>query len=106
MRQPDLFGVDHEPFYPAVPGHVKGSQTSKDAAESMKESAGSLRKRILAYIRTLPSGATCDEIELSLGLRHQTASARIAELKHGGKLKSIGRRPTRSGRQADVMVAA
>ena len=49
--------------------------------------------------------ATCDEAEVALNLRHQTASARITELRAAGKLRPEGTRPTRSGRQADVLIA-
>jgi hypothetical protein len=45
-------------------------------------------------------GATCDEIELMTGMRHQTASARIRELYLKDRIKTVGKRQTRSGRMA------
>ncbi len=46
-------------------------------------------------------GVTCDEVEVALNLRHQTASARFTALfKRGDIVDSGERRPTRSGRKA------
>lgn len=51
-------------------------------------------------------GKTCDELEVELGLTHQSCSARVHELEK--KLKLIERRgitrKTRAGRQAGVFV--
>jgi hypothetical protein len=59
--------------------------------------------KLLEYVRLSPFGATCDEIEQSLGLVHQTASAEIRHLVLGGKLTNSGlRRRVRSGRTAIV----
>jgi hypothetical protein len=80
---------------------------SAAAHESVKEGVASLRNRIAAYVRERGRrGATCDEVEVALGLRHQTASARISELKQAATLMPVrgrGRR-TRSGRYAAVYV--
>src|SRR5262245_12590037 len=98
----DLFG---KPYYPDRPGHVRGSDTSIDAADSLDESLLSvLRARIFALIDVRGDhGATCDEVEVVLGLRHQTASARVRELSLGGFIFDTGkRRPTRSGRGARI----
>ena len=63
-------------------------------------------RRVLQYIQHF-GGATCDETELGLGMRHQTASSAINRLVHAGSLvKSDGRRETRSGRKAIVWRAA
>jgi predicted transcriptional regulator len=51
-------------------------------------------------------GMTDDEIEVALGLRHQTASARRRELELMGRVFRVGTRATRSGRQAGVYVHA
>ena len=86
--------------------YVKGSSTSKAAAESVQSSASSLRLWIRLYIeRQEGRGATCDEIEVALGLRHQTASARIRELVQKGNLMDSGKiRVTRARRNAVVWV--
>jgi hypothetical protein len=87
------------------------TQTQKAAANSVAKIAGSLRIKVLNYIRTKPNGATCDEVEQDLSMLHQTASARCRELVQMGFLEkrtdpSTGKenqRPTRSGRAASVL---
>ena len=59
--------------------------------------------RIMDLIRN-SGGLICEEIEDALGLKHQTASARISELKKQGKLIVIGKRKTRSGCLAGVYI--
>ena len=80
--------------------------TSKAAAESIVPVLGRLQAMILAhYQREKYRGATCDEVEAALGLKHQTCSARIRELRDKGLLVDSGyQRKTRSGRKAAVMV--
>jgi hypothetical protein len=86
-------------------------QTSKSAANSVAQIAGSLRLKVLNHIRTKPDGATCDEIEQDLSMLHQTASARCRELVQMGQLEKRtdpltgkeNQRPTRSGRSASVL---
>lgn len=62
------------------------------------------RVRILAHLRQRgDQGATCEEIEHALGMSHQTASARISELRRDEMIADSGRRrPTTSGRSARV----
>lgn len=56
-----------------------------------------------ASIRDAEDGATCDEVEVVLGLRHQTASARIRDLVIAKRIFDTGRRRlTRSGRKARI----
>ena len=51
-------------------------------------------------------GATCWEVEQALGLSHQSASARLSELKKMGALSLNGqRRKTGSGSKAGVLIA-
>lgn len=98
----DLFG---EPYYPSRPGYVRDADTSRDAADSLDESLLSrLRGEIFALIDVRGErGATCDEIEVALDLRHQTASARVRELALAELIFDTGqRRRTRSGRGARV----
>lgn len=53
------------------------------------------------------NGRNCDEIEQLTGLPHQSASARMTELKKEGLIiASLYKRKTRSGRNAQVWVAA
>lgn len=94
--------------------HVQGSHTSELAAESMEKSISGLRRDVLDCVSARPDGATCDEVEQILLMRHQTASARCRELVLMGKLErrldpATGReirRLTRSGRTASVLFAA
>jgi predicted transcriptional regulator len=83
---------------------ARGSETSEEAARSVEVDARTLRGIVLAFIRGRGErGATCDEIEVELGLRHQTASARIRELVQADYLADRqARRSTRSGRRAVV----
>jgi hypothetical protein len=48
------------------------------------------------------NGLICDEIEVILGMGHQTASARLADLKKDRVVRVRGRRNTRSGSSAGV----
>lgn len=86
--------------------YVRGSDTSEQAAESVRLSSLTDEAKVLTLIREHPMGLTDDAIELHLGLRHQNASARRKGLVDKGKVKDSGhRRRTRSGRFAVVWVA-
>jgi len=67
-----------------------------------------LQSRVLAYIDSCGFyGATTDETEEALDLAHQTVSPRVLELRMAGMIEKAGsKRPTRSGRLADVYVTA
>ena len=95
-----------EPYGGTAP-YVKGSETSKQAALSLEPRRGSLQYHVLACIRSRTDyGATDDELETTLHLRHQTASARRRELELKGLVvRTQHRRKTRSGRNAGVYVA-
>jgi hypothetical protein len=86
---------------------AKGSETSRMAALAIEPKLGSLRREVLDTIRTAGwNGLTSEEVEDILEKRHQTVSARILELRKGRWLIPHGRRTNRSGRQANVWVAA
>lgn len=74
-----------------------------NVAERIKRAAQ--RERILKTIERRPvEGFTCDEVEERLCMLHQTASARIAELKHCGVVYESGMvRKTRTGKLAMVI---
>lgn len=99
-------GPPREPYslYGGTPPHEQGSETSKAAAESIARASPALRARVEAYLASRGSaGATDNEIELALRMRHQTASARRRELVQLGHVRdSLARRPTDSGRTACV----
>lgn len=83
---------------------ARGSDTSRAAADSMREHAGAQRRAVLALFRSAGSrGLTCDEAEELSGKRHQSISARVRELARDGEIvRTEERRPTRSGRMAHV----
>ena len=84
--------------------YAANSRTSEAAAVSIEDSSHNLRLRVLDHIRRSgPSGATCAECEIALNMRHQTASARIWELRNAGRIWDSGfERRTRSRRHAVV----
>ena len=92
----------------STPKFVRGSETSRSAAESIQPAAQSLRSQVLACVVDAgDAGRTCDEIEALLSGRHQTISARVRELSQRGFIKRNGNvRKTRSGRNAAVYVEA
>jgi len=86
---------------------MRVQEVSLEAYESILDDIPRLQKAILTeFIWAGEDGLTCDEVELQLYLRHQTASARVRELAQKGHIKDSGeRRATRSGRTAIVWVA-
>lgn len=87
-------------------GYHRGNPESVEADASISEQKGRLRRRVAGWIRDRGDiGATCEEVERGLDMAHQTASARITELKKTGELLVTDRRrPTGSGRNAAVYV--
>lgn len=81
--------------------------TSRGAADDIEPHANTLRWLVLQKIREQGEhGATDDELESMLELRHQTCSARRRELVLLGRVKHGGAyRLTSSGRKARVWVA-
>lgn len=84
------------------------ADTSALAAASMRDLGGRLRLEVFSFISDCGwAGATCDEVEQALNMKHQTASARVNELMNGGYIHNSGRkRATSSGRAAIVWVRA
>jgi hypothetical protein len=88
--------------YGGYPPFVAGSDTSAEAALQIAPDTNRLRRLVLEAIDA-GRGMTCCEVERNLGLRHQTASARIRELALKGRVVDSGeRRLTASGRKAVV----
>ena len=98
--------------HPTAPHN--GTETSIDAAESIKPMANAMALQVLRSIQASTDGLTCDQVEVLLLMKHQTASARIRDLatceppfiriKVGPDGKPV-RRKTRSGRTARVYEA-
>lgn len=98
-KKPDPFDL-----FNRVPPHVRKSDTSTEAAESLIPCIKGLTKEVFNFIKD-KGGATCDEVEVGLGLRHQTASSRIWDLSRKDFIiDSEVRRKTRSNRNAAVWV--
>ena len=85
---------------------VQTRTMSREAARSIEDVSGRLRMQIFNYIASRGVlGATCDEVEGALCMKHQTASARVHELmKSGHIIDSSQRRLTTSNRRAIVWV--
>jgi hypothetical protein len=91
-----------------IPPWARYSRTSKAAAVSMKAAVKGYEPMVLDFIRSKEGhGATADEVLVGLGLTHQNGSARVSTLaKKELIIKSGRQRKTRSGRKAEVYVAA
>jgi hypothetical protein len=61
-------------------------------------------KRILGHLRSVGE-ATCDEVEIALNIKHQTASARMSEMNRDGMIVPGHRRRTSSGCWAQAWAA-
>src|SRR5690348_17175302 len=76
-----------------------GNPESEAANESIRNLKEGLRGRIIGLLKS--SGPmTSDDIEARTGMRHQTVSARLAEMKKSETIVQAGRKQTRSGRWA------
>ena len=97
-------------LFTGTPPHVRHSSTSMAAADAIAPKVGRLHRQILDLVRQHPLGLTRDEIEELTGLPHTTSSARVRELFLKGLLETridphtglSYRRPTRSGKAAEV----
>ena len=74
----------------------KLQETSLQAHKSQKDKAPLDREILLGWIRKYPTGVSCDRLEGLLGMKHQTASARLRDLAIAGKIVDSGRRETTS----------
>jgi hypothetical protein len=83
--------------------HMGNTNSERHGRRGRPDSAG----LILDYVATRPDGATADEITVALDGTHQNISARIHYLVESGELLTTGeRRPTRTGRPANVVTLA
>jgi hypothetical protein len=90
-----------EPTSPRVPN------TSIAAFEGLDPATKARREqKVFGFIKS-NGGRTCWEVEVGLGLLHQSASSTITRLRRTGYLVDTGeRRPTNTGRMATVWGAA
>ena len=99
--------------HPTAPHN--GTDTSRDAAASIIDQVNGMCRDVLRAVRQAEDGLTCDEVEQLLGMKHQTASARIRDLttcqpalleqRLDEATGKFARRATRSGRTARVYYA-
>ncbi len=79
--------------FPPYQGH---SDTSFAAAIAIQPKTGTLRHKVLEYLRDCPRGATDKEIQAGLDLGGSTQRPRRVELVEGGLVKDSGVRRDRS----------
>lgn len=100
---------DDRPYdqYGGLPPHERESSTSYRAAVSVLATARTVRARVYRMIVDLSdTGATDDELERALGIRHQSVSARRKELVNDGLVIDSGHeRKASSGRDVTVWIA-
>ena len=89
-----------------LPPYAAGSDTSYRAAIRMMAEAKTIRAKVEAVIAMGGKrGKTTEEVEEHLGMKHQTVSARVYELKKSGEVFDSGQRHTNSsGCKAALMV--
>lgn len=85
--------------YPHTPGH-KGRHTGIAAAEAIEPKVGTLKARVLAYVKD-HGPVTPEEIARATGIFDQTCRARCSELAAVGLLEDSGETGVaRGGRRA------
>ena len=75
------------PLFLPMPHYVATSDTSYDAAISLRSDLNAIRSRVLHLVQAAPDGITCERLEAISGLKHQTASARLKELQDRGQIE-------------------
>jgi DNA-binding MarR family transcriptional regulator len=55
----------------------------------LKTPVKTLQRQVLEYISRWLNGSTCRDVEVGLSMKHQTASARIKELKDLGRIRVV-----------------
>jgi hypothetical protein len=102
------------PFFESTPSPIfdpprslpyqRHSDTSRAAAQSMKEPAVNLRTQVLTFIRTR-GPVTDEQIALGMGINPSTARPRRIELLRDGHIVEAGKATTASGRKASMWMA-
>lgn len=93
--------TDNYDLYGGTPPH-EDVDTSREAAESIRPTVSTLREKVFEQIKKTPNGATCEQIELALGMKHQTVSARIRELELQDRIFYEGKRMNKTGVRARI----
>ena len=79
-----------------------GNKLSELANDQIQPHKDSIKDKIVRFVKSRFEGATCEEIEIALALRHQTASARLTELKKENRVLMSSVRRTSTGSFAAV----
>jgi len=104
MTQHTLFTDSRDGPYGDICAH-RSQGNAESAAAFQRTNRSRDRERILECVRAAGQhGLTVEEIADRLGMRYTTASARCSELKRDGLLRPAGRRATRTGSMAGVLV--
>ena len=89
-------------LYDGTPPHVKGSDTSRAAAESIRKTVGKGHRLVIHKLQSF-GGLTDEELQHITGLGPSTERPRRIELVQMGMVVDSGvRRHTKSGRTATV----
>ena len=99
----DLFGLYR------LPGHAKGSDTSREAAEAIAPIASGWRGKVATLFADChPSGLTADEAAIRLGASPFLVRPRVSELAASGDIEKTGerRRNSSSSLRASVWKAS
>lgn len=82
------------------------TDTSREARRSVEPYLATMFSQILDVLQERgAAGMTCEEIEQRFGWKHQSASARLHDIRLDHNVRDSGlRRPTTSGRNAIVWV--
>ncbi len=103
---------DLGPLFDVCKNFHRGNEQSIEA--NKKVDKHDQRSRILRALKeswyAREAGLTCEMLEETTSIPHQSCSARISELKNpnqpgGPKIKKVGTRPTRSGCMAAIYQA-
>lgn len=76
--------------YPTSPGVVRGSATSKAAAEAIAPVRQTVCQKVLRCISDNPRGCTSSDVSVSLNIRINTVTARLRELQLSGAIIDTG----------------
>ena len=89
------YSPDPLPLFQQPPPYQRHSDTSKAAAERIEPKAGSLRAKVLAYLR-VEGPSTDKEIQAGLNMQGSTQRPRRIELVESGHVVDSGERRDRS----------
>lgn len=80
------------PLFPPGPAYVRGSETSREAAEAIAPKLGRLQEKVLQAIANQPDGLTDQEGQALTGLATNCYTPRRRELVMTGKVEDSGDR--------------